>query len=255
VCPEKQGNSDASNLVGVLQKLAGVLQKKDIPMRTIDARDSIQILDTRSSATLLSKVLWITTVGFLFTAFGAYIAPDALPGFSFMAIVLVNFGLIFGISFAARRSTALGLLLFYAFTVLMGVEIGPLLHAYLRMANGQSIVFDAAITTALGMAVMAMIAQVATFDYRKVGNYAIAALFGLIIVGFLSMFLHFLSPGVYAWATLAIFSVLLLVDFMRLRDTPAGVSPVQLALSIYLDALNIFIALLQIFGGGGRSRD
>ena len=29
-------------------------------------------------------------------------------------------------------------------------------------------------------------------------------------------------------------------------------TPVQLALSIYLDALNIFLALLQIFGGGRR---
>ena len=64
----------------------------------------------------------------------------------------------------------------------------------------------------------------------------------------------FVSPGFYAWATLAVFSVLLLVDFMRLRDGGMGLNPVQLSLSIYLDALNIFIALLQIFGmsGGGR---
>jgi modulator of FtsH protease len=69
------------------------------------------------------------------------------------------------------------------------------------------------------------------------------------------MFVHFVSPGLYAWATLAIFSVLLLIDFMRLRDGAQGLSPVQMALSIYLDALNIFIALLQIFGNGnGGSR-
>ena len=45
-------------------------------MKTIDATQGIRILDSRSTASLLSKVLWITTVGFLFTAFGAYLAPD-----------------------------------------------------------------------------------------------------------------------------------------------------------------------------------
>jgi modulator of FtsH protease len=100
---------------------------------------------------------------------------------------------------------------------------------------------------------MGAIAQVVRFDYRRVYNYVFAALIGLIIIGVLSMFVHFISPGFYAWATLAIFSVLLLIDFMRLRDGAMGLSPVQMALSIYLDALNIFIALLQIFGSSNGS--
>ena len=125
----------------------------------------------------------------------------------------------------------------------------------MRFAGGQTVVFQAALTTAVGMGAMGIVAQIARFNYQKVANYAYAALLGLIVVGLLSMFFHFLSPGIYAWATLAIFSVLLLVDFMRLRDGGMGLSPVQLSLSIYLDALNIFIALLQIFGnGGGRRR-
>ena len=45
------------------------------------------------------------------------------------------------------------------------------------------------------------------------------------------------------------------MDFMRLRDGGQGLAPVQLALSIYMDALNIFIALLQIFGNGNGRRD
>lgn len=226
-------------------------------MRTIDATQGIRILDSRSTATLLSKVLWITTIGFLFTAFGAYLAPALMGGISVFALFILNFGLIFAISAASRRSPALALVLFYAFTILMGVEIGPLLKAYLHMPGGEGVVFEAALTTAVGMFAMGAIAQVARFDYRKVYNYVFAALIGLIVIGVLSMFVHFISPGLYAWATLAIFSVLLLIDFMRLRDGAMGLSPVQMALSIYLDALNIFIALLQIFGsssGGGRRR-
>lgn len=222
-------------------------------MQTIDARQGIQVLDTRSPASLLSKVLWITTAGFVFTAFGTYIAPPSL-GIGIMAIFLINMAMIFAISYAARRSNALALTLFYAFTTLMGVQISPIINAYLHTPNGPTIVFNAAATTALGMGIMAVVAQFARFNYMKVGRIAFFALIGLVLVGLLGMFVHFVSPGLYAWATLGIFSVLLLVDFMRLRDRGQDFGPVQMALSIYLDALNIFIALLQIFGGGSRDR-
>jgi FtsH-binding integral membrane protein len=228
-------------------------------MQIINATDGIRITRTDSTASLLSKVLWITTIGFLFTAFGAYIAPEFMSGIGFGAVFILSFVLLFAIRFAAQRSPALGLAMFYVFTVVMGVEVGPLIKAYLHLANGQAIVFDAALTTAVGMAVMALVAHIVNFNYQKVANYAMAGLFGLIIVGVLSMFFHFMGPAaysIYCWGGLAIFSVLLLVDFMRLRDTPASATPVFLALSIYLDALNIFIFLLQIFGnGGGNSRD
>lgn len=223
-------------------------------MRTIDATQGIRILDSRSTASLLSKVLWITTVGFVFTAMGAYVAPALMGGVSSIGLFILTFGLIFAINFATKRSPTLALVLFYAFTFLMGVEVGPLIKQYLHLPGGTAIVFQAALTTAVGMFAIGLIAQVARFDYRKAYNYVFAALIGLIVLGVLSMFVHFISPGLYAWATLAIFSVLLLLDFMRLKDGAMGLSPVQMALSIYLDALNIFIALLQIFGSSSGNR-
>jgi modulator of FtsH protease len=83
-----------------------------------------------------------------------------------------------------------------------------------------------------------------------VASYAYAALLALIVAGILSMFFHFVSPTFYSWATLAIFSVLLTVDFMRIRDGGQGNTAIELALSIYLDGLNIFLALTRIFSGG-----
>jgi modulator of FtsH protease len=204
-----------------------------------------------NATSLLSKVLWITTAGFLFTALGAYIAPAQL-GVGYMLIVIVNFAMIFAISAASKRSPGFALVLFYAYTLLMGVQISPILNMYLHSAGGQMIVLKAAATTALGMALMAVVAEFANFNYMKVGRIAFFALIGLIVVGLLGMFVHFISPGLYAWLTLIIFSVLLLVDFMRLKNQGELYGPVMMALSIYLDALNIFIALLQIFGGGRR---
>ena len=225
-------------------------------MRVINAAQPIRIVDAKTTASLLAKVLWITTAAFLFTAVGAYLSPALLGGGLSIGLFLVTFGLIFAVNIFSRTSPGLALVLFYGFALLMGIEVGPLIKMYLHTPNGVSIVFNAALTTTLGMGVMAAVAQVARFDYQRVGRMAFWALIALCLVGLLGMFVHVVSPGLYAWATLGIFSVLLVVDFMRLRDNAYGYTPVQMALSIYLDALNIFIALLQIFGnGGGRRRD
>jgi modulator of FtsH protease len=223
-------------------------------MRTIDATQGVRVVSTRSTASLLSQVLWITMAGFLATAAGAYVAPLVLGGISYMLLWVLSLGMIFAVSIMSRRSPGLALVLFYTLTFLMGIEIGPLVKMYAHIPGGISVVFDAALTTALGMGVMAAVAQVATFNYARVGRVAFFALIGLCLVGVLGMFVHFVNPGIYAWASLAIFSVLLLVDFMRLRDGALGLTPVQMALSIYLDALNIFLALLTIFGGNGNRR-
>lgn len=205
-----------------------------------------------NATSLLGKVLWITTAGFLFTALGAYIAPEQL-GISYMLLVLVNFAMIFAISATSRRSPGLALGLFYFFTTLMGVQISPILNVYLHGgAAGQTVVFQSAITTALGMAVMAVVAEFANFNYMKLGRILFFALLGLIVIGLLGIFVHVVSPGVYAWLSLIIFSGWLLFDFMRLKNQGDLYGPVMMALSIYLDALNIFLALLQIFGGGRR---
>ena len=81
-----------------------------------------------------------------------------------------------------------------------------------------------------------------------------AFLYGLIVVGVISIFVKFIHPETYAWLTLVIFSGLVLIDFARLRAGGDGLGPVLMATSIYLDAINIFLALLQIFGGR-RSSD
>ena len=102
------------------------------------------------------------------------------------------------------------------------------------------------------MACLGMGAQIFTFDYRKLWNYGVAALIALVIVGVLGAFFHFISPGLYAYLTLAVFSVLVVVDFMRIRNGGDGWTAIELALNIYLDGINIFLALTRIFSG---SRD
>jgi len=92
------------------------------------------------------------------------------------------------------------------------------------------------------------VAFVFSVDWRRFTGIAFGLLIALIVVGIISAFTHFLHPGTYAWLTLGVFTLITLIDFSRIRAGGDGNSPVQLAVSIYLDAINIFLALLQLFG-------
>jgi modulator of FtsH protease len=144
------------------------------------------------------------------------------------------------------------MLMFYAFTACEGIGIGPIVAQYARV-DGPAVVVDAASTTGLGMLVLAAIVYLTSFDYRKLSGIAFGALIALVLVGLISAFTHFLHPQVYSWLTLGVFTLLVLVDFARIRAGGSGQTAIQLATSIYLDAINIFLALLSIFGG--RRRD
>ena len=199
------------------------------------------------TASLLSKVLGITALGFLITALGVATAPawSTLPG------LIAVFVLIFAISGARRANPLLALGLFLALTFFMGWEISPIIHHYVRTI-GPDVVFRAAATTGLGMAAMGCVAYLFQINYRRIAGIGFAALLLLILAGIASMFFHFLSPDTYSWLTLGIFTLLTIGDFARIRAGGDGQSAVSLSLSIYLDAINIFLAVLQLFGGGRR---
>lgn len=202
-----------------------------------------------NTASLLSKVLGITALGFLLTALGVATAPvwSMLPG------VVAVFALILGINFARRASTGLTLGMFLALGYFMGWEIAPIIHHYVA-AIGIGVVFNAALTTALGMAALGCVAYLFQIDYRRVQGIGMAALLALVLVGIVSMFLHFLTPDTYAWLTLGVFSLLTVADFARIRATGSADSrtAILLSVSIYLDGINIFMALLQLLGGRSR---
>jgi len=203
-----------------------------------------------SAPALLGQVLGITGVGFLITALAAYIFRDVSNTVGMVA-VFAGLAMIF-VMRGVRRNPAVALLWFYAFTFVEGIGIAPIISHYTALA-GSEVVVDAAATTGFGMLVLGGVAFTFSIDWRRFQGIAFGALLVLVLVGIASIFLHFINPGVYAWATLGIFTLLTLVDFSRIRAGGDGLTPVDLAVSIYLDGLNIFIALLELFGM--RSRD
>jgi FtsH-binding integral membrane protein len=196
---------------------------------------------------LLAQVLGITALGLCVTAVAAWLTQGIVtPGLGLIAMI-GGFILLISIN-ATRRNEALSLVLFYAFTFTMGIGLAPVIGQYVR-AFGPDVVVNAALTTGLGMFALAAIVYATGLDLRRFQGIFFIALLGLVVVGIISIFVRFIHPEVYAWLTLIIFSGLVLIDFARIRAGGDGLTAVQMATSIYLDAVNIFLALLRIFGG------
>ena len=198
-----------------------------------------------SNAALLGQVLGITGVGFLITAAAAYLFRDISPGGGLIAFI-IGFVLLIVMQ-VVRNNGPVALLLFYAFTFLEGVGLAPTIARYVALI-GPDVVVNAAGTTGAGMLVLGGVAYIGSVDWRRFSGIASVLLIALLVVGVISMFFRFLHPGTYAWLTLGVFTLLTLVDFSRIRAGGDGATPVQLAVTIYLDAINIFLALLRIFG-------
>lgn len=218
-------------------------------MNTLQSQKPFSIA-TATTSSLLGQVLVITGVAFLITAAAAYLFRDIAPGVGLIAF-FAGLAVLIGMSFA-RKNSALSLALFYAFALLEGIGLAPTIAAYV-IAVGSGPVVNAAATTGMGMLALAAIVAATSFDFRRLSGIAMIALLALVVIGVISLFVRFVSPTLYSWATLGVFTVLVLVDFGRIRAGGDGLTAVELATSIYLDALNIFIALLQIFGGRRRS--
>ena len=208
-------------------------------------RSPITRVDAVTAPSLLGQVLGITAAGFVITAATSYVAW----GVSYMVgmiAMLIGLGFVFAVN-GSRANPAKSLAFFYIFTALEGVGLAPTLHHYVA-AIGPDIVVNAAATTGVGMGILGAIVYATSIDFRRMQGVASMALLVLFIVGLVSCFVHFLHPATYAWCTLIVFTMLVLVDFGRIRAGGDGFTPVQLAVQIYLDAINIFLALLELFG-------
>jgi modulator of FtsH protease len=197
-----------------------------------------------SAVNLLGLVLGITGIGFLITAVSSYLFRDISYGAGLLALV-GGIVLLFVMN-AVRNSPRIALLWFYAFTFLEGIGLAPVIARYVN-ALGPDVVVNAAGTTGFGMLVLGGVAFVFSVDWRRFAGIALGLLVALLVIGVISIFTHWVHPTTYSWLTLGVFTLLTLVDFSRIRAGGDGASPVELAVAIYLDAINIFLALLRLF--------
>jgi len=85
------------------------------------------------------------------------------------------------------------------------------------------------------------------------GRISFFGLIGLIVFGIVLIFVRIPHGDlIYAIFGLVIFAGLTMYDFQRLRRSRGMDSAPLLAASIFLDALNVFLFFLRIFGRGNN---
>ena len=154
-------------------------------------------------------------------------------------------------NFAGRRSAAASTVLLMVFGVLIGVATAPIL-VYYANTNPQ-ILWQAGGATALFMAGFGAAGYATRRDLSWLGRISFFGLIGLIVFGIVLIFVHIPNGDlIYAIIGLVVFAGLTMYDFQRLRRARGMDSAPLLAASIFLDALNVFLFFLRIFGRGSN---
>jgi FtsH-binding integral membrane protein len=133
------------------------------------------------------------------------------------------------------------------FNLVMGVIISPALFFYGRQQPG--LIGQAAVLTIGAFGILTVYAFVSRRDFSAWGSFLMVGLWVLIGTMFLNMF--FQNQAVDLWlASVAVllFSGLLVFDTWRLRNLYGPDEYVGAAVQIYLDLLNIFMAVLRVLG-------
>jgi FtsH-binding integral membrane protein len=172
----------------------------------------------------------------------------------FFGLIIAEFGLVIALSAAASRlsgAAAGGLFLLYS--ALNGATLSVVLLAYTGSSVGIAFV-----TTAGTFGAMSVYATVTRRDLSSWGSFLFMGLIGVVIASLVNLFLQSgLTSFVISCAAVVVFTGLAAYDTQKLRAFArsgggSAAMPVTGALALYLDFVNLFLALLRLLGNRRR---
>lgn len=142
-----------------------------------------------------------------------------------------------------RKSYPTNLLFLGGFTLLEAYSVSVIVSFYQT-----SIVLQAVLITAGLFVGLTLFSCQTKYDFTSWIPYLGIALWGLILVGFMSMFFPRSSGVELAWSGVSalIFSGYILVDTQLIMRHYHVEEEIAAAISLYLDIINLFLAILRI---------
>jgi len=169
----------------------------------------------------------------------------------FIGLVILEFALLFGL-YAAKKKAGLNLILLFAFTFVSGLTLAPLLTSILGMAGGGSIVANAFMLTTVAFGGLSIFAMNTKRDFSVMGKMLFITLIVVVVASLMNIFFQSsLMQLVIASVSAILFSAFILYDTQNIIKGHYE-TPIEGAIALYLDFLNLFVALLQILGIFGR---
>lgn len=201
------------------------------------------------------KVYSYFGLGLLLAAAGTLISMNTSIVFIVMAhpiiALLVMIGAVIFASASAKNQTrALPALLL--FTFISGLTISPTLYAIANgyIGTGVGLIYNALFLTVLIFAGLTAYVFVSKKDFSYMGASLSVGLFMVIGVSIVNLFIHSSSLDLALSVIVVIlFSGFVLFDTSRILKRAHEMPPTLGALNLYLDFLNLFMALLNILGG------
>ena len=203
------------------------------------------------SRAIFGKVMFLVAVTAGFTAVGAYIGRDLSGGWAigcWIAAIVLTFAI--GMGRKKDEATPLQMGMLFGIGLLLGLAIGPTLNEYASLEDGGTLIAQAAGLTALFMAALGTVGYLTKRDLSGLGKISFVGL--LLLLGFGIVAIFVTIPGeamIWCIGGLVVFAGLTLYDFWRLRRAGSG-DVALISLSIFLDAFNVFLFMLQHLGGG-----
>ncbi len=209
-------------------------------------------IGTRSEGKLVSfikETYKLFAASMMAGAVGAYVGiPFAATIQSwFIGLVILEFALLFGL-FAVKRKPGINLVVMFGFVFMTGITLAPLLARTLGMSGGGVIVGNAFAMTSVIFGAMSFFAIKTTKDFTSYGKPLMIALF--VVIGFSLVNLFLGSPllsVIISAAVVFLFSILVVYDTQNIIRG-AYETPIDGAIALYLDFLNIFTSLLHLLG-------
>lgn len=193
-------------------------------------------------------------VTLLSASVGAVIG-EYIPPALYMPIWIATIIMVIVASFVRRRPVGWTFVL--VFTLLSGMTLTPILMAYSQLI-GVHMVEEALFITAGAFGVTSFVASRRSVDFSFLASFLWVGLLVLIGLGIMSIFFPFSTAFAlgYTYLGIVIFIGYMLFDVNRL--TRGGATAAQIpgiVLSLYLDFVNLFLFILQLFGINARSRN
>ena len=175
-----------------------------------------------------------------------------MSGFGWLAL-FAPFIMVFAFGWVlARGSLAQVQGVFWGFSAIMGASLAPIVLSY----TGASVTRIFLITAAM-FGGMSIYGYTTKKDLTAMGSFMIMGVWGIIIASIVNIFLK--SPGLYyaiSFLSVIAFTALTAYDTQKIREiymdsdssdtlTRKAISG---ALALYMDFINVFIALLNLFG-------
>lgn len=215
--------------------------------------EAAQASQSTQLSTFIKQTYQLFAASLLAGSAGAYVGIFSLANYfvtsraSMWILFIAEFALLIALQ-ACRKKSPLNLVLLFAFTFVTGLTITPLLIATLALPGGASIVAQAFALTAVAFGGLSVFAMNSKRDFSAMGKILFIALIVIVVASLINIFFHssILQLGIASVGAI-LFSCFILYDTQNIIRGRYE-TPIEAAVALYLDFLNLFISLLQILG-------